>query len=125
MKKEDFYKGQTVYLLPVRLMVYDYLNIEKKIVETTVLSVGRRYITVRYLCDTIHFDTYNDFREATNYSVQYKLFLSKEDIQKDFKRRKMEDQIYAAIHYPKCVAKKMTFDELQTVFDIIKKYSKF
>lgn len=124
MKKEDFKPGQTVYLLPMRFMAFDYLRIEKQIIETTVLSVGRKYIT----CDfgrKIRFDIANDFREFTPYSVDYKLYLSKEDIQNDFKRRKMEERISTAFHFPNHVARKMTFDELQTVFDIVKKYSKF
>lgn len=124
MKKEDFKPGQTVYLLPVRFMAFDYLRIEKRIIETTVASVGRKYITVKYW-DGIRFDINNDFREVTNYSIEYKLFLSKEDIKEDFKRRKMEERISTAFHFPNHVARKMTFDELETVFNIVKKYSKF
>ncbi len=124
MKKEDFKPGQTVYLLPVRFMAFEYLRIEKRIVETTVESVGRKYITVDYL-DGIKFDITNDFREVTSFSIDYRLFLSKEDIQADFKRRKMEERITTAFHFPNHVTKKMTFDELETVFSIVKKYMKF
>lgn len=124
MKKEDFKPGQTVYLLPVRFMPYDYLRIEKRIVETTVRSVGRKYITVDY-AGGIQFDINDYFREVTNYSVDFRLFLSKEDIQKDFKRRKMEERISTAFHFPNHVARKMTIDELETVFNIVKKYSKY
>lgn len=126
MKKEDFKPGQTVYLLPVRFTAFDYLRIEKQIIECPVLSVGRKYITVIGKFGTqIKFDIANDFREVTNYSISYRLFLSKEDIQKDFKRRKMEERISTAFHFPNHVARKMTFDELETVFNIVKKYSKF
>lgn len=125
MKKEDFKKGQTVYLLPVRFMAFDYLRIEKRIIETTVLSVGRKYITVHYYREGIRFDINNDFREVTNHSVEYKLYLSKEDIQNDFKRRQMEERITTAFHFPNHVTRKMTFDDLKTVFDIVKKYSKY
>lgn len=124
MKKEDFKPGQTVYLLPVRFMAFDYLRIEKQIIETTVLSVGRKYIKVKY-CGGIRFDITNDFRQVTNYSIDYKLYLSKEDIKADFKRRKMEERISTAFHFPNHVARKMTFDELETVFNIVKKYSKY
>lgn len=124
MKKEDFKQGQTVYLLPVRFMAFDYLRIEKRIIETTVLSVGRKYIKVNH-CGGIRFDINNEFREVTNYSIEYKLFLSKEDIKEDFKRRKMEERISTAFHFPNHVARKMTFDELETVFNIVKKYTKF
>lgn len=124
MKKEDFKTGQTVYLLPVRFMPYDYLRIEKQIIETTVLSVGRKYIKVDY-CGGVQFDINNDFREVTPHSIYYKLYLSKEDIQKDFKRRKMEERIHSAFHFPNHVERKMTFIELETVFNIVKKYSKY
>ena len=124
MKKEDFKPGQTVYLLPVRFMAYDYLRIEKQIIETTVLSVGRKYIKVNR-CGWIRFDMTNDFREVTNYSIEYKLFLSKEDIRNDFKRRKMEERISTAFHFPNHVARKMTFEELETVHGIVTKYTKF
>lgn len=123
MQKEDFKPGQTVYLLPVRFMSYDYLRIEKRILETKVVTVGRKYITVHYA--NTKFDIARDFQQVTDYSIDYKLFLSKEDIQADFKRRKMEDQIYTAFHFPNHVTRKMTFDELQTVFNIVKKYAKF
>ena len=125
MKKEDFKAGQTVYLLPVRFMAYDYLMIEKQIIETTVLSVGRKYIKVNRFRDGIRFDINNDFREVTDYSIEYKLFLSKEDIQADFKRRKMEERVSTAFHFPNYVTRKMTFDELETVLNIVKKYMKF
>lgn len=124
MKKEDFTPGQTVYLLPVRFMAHDYLRIEKRIIETTVEAVGRKYIKVKH-CGGIRFDINNEFREVTNYSIDYKLFLSKEDIKEYFKRRKMEEQIVNALYYHRHVTGKMTLDELETVHNIVKKYMKF
>lgn len=124
MKKEDFKPGQTVYLLPVRFMALDYLRIENRIIEATVLTVGRKYIT----CDfgrKIQFDISNDFREVTSFCIDYKLFLSKEDIKAYFERRKMEERVSTAFHFQNHVARKMTFDELETVFNIVKKYSKY
>lgn len=83
MTKEDFKPGQTVYLLPIKYMAYEYRVIEKRIKETKVLSVGRKYITVEY--GKTKFDIGNEFREVTNYSIEYKLFLSKKDIENAFK----------------------------------------
>ena len=123
MKKEDFKPGQTVYLIPVRMMKWEYLRIEKQIRETKVVSVGRKYITVEH--NNIKFDITNDFREVTNFCIEYKLFLSKEDIQLDLKRRKMEEQIVNALYYHRHVTGKMTFEELETVHNIVKKYMKF
>ncbi len=124
MKKGDFKPGQTVYVLPVRFMEFDYLRIEKRIMEAKVLSVGRKYITVDF-GRQLRFDMTNDFREATDYVVSYRLFLSKEDIKNELKRRQMEERVKSAFYFPNFVTSKMTFDELQTVFDIVKKYSKY
>ncbi len=124
MKKADFKPGQTVYVLPVKLMEFDYLRIEKQIREATVLSVGRKYITVECF-GKIRFDIANEFREATDYIVTYRLFLSKEDIKNEFKRRRMEERIKTAFHFPNHITRKMTFEDLQAVFDIVKKYSKY
>lgn len=126
MKKEDFKVGQTVYLLPVKFAgpKFDYLRIEKRIVETTVQAVGRKYLKVNH-CGGIRFDITNDFREVTNYSIQYRLFLSKEDIQQYFKRRNMEERVSTAFRFPNHLTRKMTFEELQTVFGIVKKYAKY
>lgn len=123
MKKEDFKPGQTVYLLPVRLLKWDYLRIEKQIREAKVVAVGRKYITVGNA--GIKFDITRDFCEVTNYSIEYKLYLSKEDIKNDIERRKMEERIATAFHFPNHITRKMTFEDLKTVFDIVKKYSKF
>lgn len=123
MKKEDFTPGQTVYLLPLRMMMWEYLRIEKQIRETKVVSVGRKYITVEYA--NIKFDITNDFREVTNYAIAYKLYLSKEDIKNDCKRRQMEERVATAFHFPNSITRKMTLEELQTVFDIVKKHTKF
>ena len=123
MKKEDFKPGQTVYLLPVKYMAYEYRVIEKQIKETKVLSVGRKYITVEY--GKTKFDIGNEFREVTNYGIEYRLFLSKKDIENAFNRKKMEERVQTAFHFPNLAVRKMTFDELQTIFNIVSKYMKY
>lgn len=123
MKKEDFKPGQTVYLLPIRFMPYEFRVIEKRIIETKVVAVGRKYITVEY--GKLRFEIENDFRESTDYVVQFRLFHSKQDIQNAFKRNKMEERVQTAFHFPNLAVRKMTFDELQTIFDIVSKYMKY
>lgn len=126
MEKKDFKPGQTVYLLPVRFLGFKFDVIERKILESTVISVGRKYITVKLPWKVqVKFDMTEDFREATNYTATYKLFLSKEDIKNDCQRRGMEERIKTAFHFPNHLTRKMSFDDLQTVFNIVKKYSKF
>ena len=124
MKKEDFQPGQTVYLLEQRFMPYEYRVIEKRIKEAKVLSVGRKYITVERGIK-IKFDIANDFREVTNYSINWNLFLSKEDIKKLLKRREMEKRVETAFHFPNHVSRKLTFEELQTVYEIVGKHYKY
>lgn len=123
MKKEDFKPGQTVYLLPVKFMAYEFRVIEKRIIETTVAAAGRKYITVEH--GNIRFDIGNDFREVTNHSIEFQLFLSKKDIENEFKRKKMEERVQTAFHFPNHVSRKMTFEELQTICDIVNKYMKY
>ena len=124
MEKKDFKPGQTVYLLPVRLQGFEFDAIQKQIIEATVLSVGRKYIA----CDfgrTIKFDMTKEFREDTTYCVQYKLFLSKEDIEKDCERREMERWVALGLHSPNRITRKMSYEDLKTVYDIVRKYSTF
>lgn len=123
MNKADFKPGQTVYLLSVKYMAYEYRVIENRIRETKVVSVGRKYITVEY--GNTKFDIANEFREVTNYSIEYKLFLSKRDIENAFKRNKMEERVQTAFHFPNLAVRKMTFDELQTILNIVNKYMKY
>ena len=104
-------------------MPFEYLVIEKRIKETKVLTVGRKYITVEY--GKIKFDIANNFREVTNYAIRWNLFPSKEEIQKLFKRRKMEKRIENAFHFPNHISRKLTFEELQTVDEIIKRHNKY
>lgn len=123
MRKQDFTPGQTVYLLEQRFMGYEYRVIEKRIKETKVLSVGRKYITVEY--GKTKFDIANDFREVTSYSITLNLFLSKEDIEKKLNRRQMAQAIKNALYYNAYLSSKMTYEEVQTIYNIVKKYSKY
>lgn len=78
MTKQDFHVGQTVYLYHER----NYCKgstIEERIIETKVISVGRRYLAVNYWGQT-EFDMTNNFRQKTIYSPEFVLYLSKEEI---------------------------------------------
>lgn len=121
MKKEDFKVGQTVYLLACRYVEFDYLRIERRIKEVKVLTVGRRYITIDFAAG-MRFDMYNDFREDTPYTPTYKLYLSKEDILKDSKRKANIKEISTKITYDNRLLKRMTEEDLQTILTIIRKY---
>ena len=121
MKKEDFKVGQTVFLLEQRFTEFEFHRIERRIREVKVLTVGKKYITVDF-CGGMRFDMTNDFREVTDYSPTYRLYLSKEDIQNEFKRKATIKEIQDKIKYSGGLLNRMTDDDLQTILKIIRKY---
>lgn len=78
MTKQDFHVGQTVYLYHERNHCKGS-TVEERIIETKVVSVGRRYLAVDYW-GRMEFDMNNDFRQKTIYSPEFVLYLSKEEI---------------------------------------------
>ena len=121
MKKEDFKVGQTVYLLAGRYEEFDCRIIERRIKEVKVVTVGRRYITTDF-CGGMRFDMTNDFSQDTPYTPTYRLYLSKEEILKEFKRKDTIREINMQITYDSRLLKRMTDDDLQTILTIIRKY---
>lgn len=122
MKKEDFKVGQTVYLLDHRWKEFEYHIIERRIKEVKVLTVGRRYITTDF-CGGMRFDITNEFRQDTQYTPTYSLYLSKEDIQREFKKKKAIKEIQEKITYGGGLLKRMTEEDLKTILTIIRKYT--
>lgn len=118
MKREDFHVGQTVYLFRIR-DYYSESTIEKRIVETNVIAVGRKYLTVDYW-GRMSFDMTNDFCEKSIYSPSYELYLSKEDIYQAVKtkrlrvivRNKLEDTL-----------SKIPLEGLQDILEVLEKYN--
>ena len=123
MKKEDFKVGQTVFLLEQRFTEFEFHRVERRIREVKVRTVGTRYITVDYCGGGIRFDITNDFKEVTNYSPTYRLYLSREDIQREFKRKEIIKQIHEKIRHSGGLLNRMTDDDLQTILATIRKYS--
>lgn len=84
MKKSDFTKGQTVYLFIIEgSNEFRYVKekpFSERIKPTTVISVGKKYISVDLRGSTIKFDIDDDFLEVSNYSRNYKLFLDEQSI---------------------------------------------
>ena len=90
MQKSDFKKGQIVFLKIIegsnayrRMPAEKHNDIELLIIKTTVTSVGSKYIIVN---DTDNKWTENKFEIDNNFnhwvpagSMDYKLFLSKQD----------------------------------------------
>lgn len=78
MEKSDFKVGQTVYL---KTRSYGMCWEKEEIKEAAVKTIGRKYITVAVSpFREYQFDIEEDFREKTDASPTYELYLSKQDI---------------------------------------------
>ena len=93
--KEDWHKGQTVYLLRIG-EGSDKLELEKRIIEGIVETVGRVYITVSVNSQKIRFEfdeeTEQIFQEY-NYGRSFEIYLTKEAALDILKKRKIENQL--------------------------------
>lgn len=78
MEKSDFKVGQAVYL---KTRSYGMCWEKEEIKEAAVKTIGRKYITVAVSpFREYQFDIEEDFREKTDASPTYELYLSKQDI---------------------------------------------
>lgn len=121
MRKADFKKGQTVYLLPIRFDGYEYHRIERQIKEATVETIGYQYITVVLYGRPIRFNIFGNFNQVSNCSPDYRLYLSKEDIQNEFKRKEDKKLIINSFKWMG-ILDRIADEDLQTIIDIIHKY---
>lgn len=123
MKKSDFRKGQTVFLLRIGDSARGRKTVQERIVAATVASVGRKYITVdRGFSYLVQFEIDRDFRQRTNYSPNYALFLDEKEIYRCCERESMERNIRDALRWDRNVLRVMSFDDVQAVHSIISKY---
>ena len=95
MEKSDFKVGQTVFL---KTRSYGMCWEKERIEEATVQTIGRKYITVvTSPWREYQFDVEEDFREKTETSPTYELYLSKQDIydywQKEYLYRKICEEL--------------------------------
>lgn len=125
MTKDNFKKGQTVYIYLTGNAARGKKDLESCIEEHEVISVGRKYITTKSkLCSwkIIKFDMENDFREVTEYTRNYVLYLSKADIEHDLWRSQTERYINNMLRWDKRTLSKMSDEDLKAMQDILKKY---
>lgn len=90
MKKEDFQKGQTVYLLLLSNAARGKHG-EELIMESTVTAIGNKYITVSpgYYRGRVRFEIDDNFRQHSDYSPEHKLFLSRQEIVNRMEKEKL------------------------------------
>ena len=99
MKKEDFKVGQTVWIYLIGDAARGKNTDEERIEEWEVVSIGRKYLQAKkknWNYGSVKFDITNNFRHCTNYSPDYKLYLTKEELLKELWRRKVRDEIRAS-----------------------------
>ena len=89
MNEVKYTKGQTVYLFVVEgSNEYRYLKnpsnynekptMERRIIETIVKTVNKIYVTVEYR--NTKFEVEENYREHTNYSINYEIYPTREAI---------------------------------------------
>ena len=125
MKREDFHKGQTVYVYLVGNAARYKKTIEERIEKWTVVSVGRKYLTAKneHGFGEERFDMENDFRHVHTYgSASYILYLSEEDLRLGLWREKTINSIQECTNWSNRILNKLSDEELKTVYDIFSKY---
>lgn len=126
MTLQDFHTGQTVCLHVIKgsnksrsMPKYDPDLFFK---EGTVEKIGRKYVEVDIgLSYNIKFDSTNNFLQATQYSRDYELFLSREDAEREENRIK---ELFALKDNIDRYGKKIAYEDLVAINEIIAKYIK-
>lgn len=118
MKKEDFCKGQTVFLREND----GRLHGKTWIVKATVVSVGRRYVTVKVYNQNVRFDIEDDFRQVTEYNPRYVLYLSKEMIEEEDRRNEKNQRFCRLIRESGRIPFVFSEEDLDKVISILEKY---
>ena len=79
MTRNDFMVGQTVYLKTITHL-FDCWK-KERFIKGVVAKVGKKYITVKVSqFREYRFNIENDFRQETEYSAEYELFLTEQAI---------------------------------------------
>ena len=125
MKKEDFYKGQTVWVYLVGNAARGRKTTEERIREWEIIKVGRKYITAKPKNGgwEQRFDIENNFRHVYTYGTSdYELYLTKEEIYEKIERSNRIEYIEQFCRWEKRNLNKMPDDDLLAVVEIFKKY---
>lgn len=108
MNEVKYTKGQTVYLFIVEgSNEYRHLKnpsnyneaptMESRIIETTVKTVNKIYVTVEYR--NTKFEVEENYREHTNYSADYELYPTREAIYDTEKAKKIWNKLRRICNY--------------------------
>lgn len=125
MKKEDFYKGQTVWAYLVGNAARGRKTTEERIQEWEVLKVGRKYITAKPKVGgwEQRFDIENNFRHVYTYGTSdYELHLTEEEIYEEVERQNRIEYIEQFCRWGRGKLCKLSDGELLAVVEIFKQY---
>lgn len=78
MTRNDFVVGQMVYLKTISHLFDSWKK--ERIVKGVVSKIGRKYITVKEGGREYRFNIENDFRQETEYAIEYELFLTEQAV---------------------------------------------
>lgn len=104
MNKSDFHVGQTVYLKKVYRLPECWKN--EYIEEGVVTKIGRKYITVRLYNWDYQFEIDENFRQKTDYSIDFELFLTKQDVRDYWQRAFIIQTLEKIFSYSKISSRK-------------------
>ena len=114
--KDNFKKGQTVYLLRIGDEARRTVP-ENWIFSAIVKTVGRRYITVSQPGRDIRFEydeTKGQIWHDTSYSQEYELYLTKADAEKILEKRVLQKEILQQINKIRCMElKELSLEQLK------------
>lgn len=125
MKKEDFHKGQTVWVYLTGNASRGRKTTEERIQEWEIIKVGRKYITAKPKNGgwEQRFDIENNFRHVYTYGTSdYELYLTKEEIYEKIERLNRIEYIEQFCRWERRNLSKMSDDDLFAVVEIFKKY---
>ena len=125
MRKEDFYKGQTVWVYLIGNAARGRKTTEERIQEWEVLKVGRKYITAKPKAGGWEqkFDIENNFRHVYTYRTSdYELYLTEEEIYEKVERENRIEYIERFCRIGRRNLCKLSDGELLAVIEIFKQY---
>ena len=125
LRKEDFHKGQTVWVYLIGNVARGRKTTEERIQEWEIIKVGRKYITAKPKNGgwEQRFDIENNFRHVYTYGTSdYELYLTKEEIYEKIERLNRIEYIEQFCRWERRNLSKMSYDDLLAVVEIFKKY---
>lgn len=125
LRKEDFHKGQTVWVYLIGNAARGRKTTEERIQEWEIIKVGRKYITAKPKNGRREqrFDIENNFRHVYTYGTSdYELYLTKEEIYEKIERLNRIEYIEQFCRWERRNLSKMSDDDLFAVVEIFKKY---